>query len=333
MSASSTSFDADAKPQALDSARRALQAALDRRGIDAVVRDGNIPHFFRVKRAIPQDHPPLVSIVIPFRDKPELLRMCLGSILEKSTYAHFEIIGISNNSEGVSTFEAMREFEQRDQRVRFFEHNIPFSFSRLVNYGASKANGEHLLLLNNDIEILSWDWIEAMLEHSQRPEVGVVGAKLYYPDNTVQHAGIIVGIGGYAGHAHKHFDSFGTGYFNRLHVIQNVSAVTGACMMVKKRVFDEVGGFDEERFGVACNDVDFCLRVMEKGYLNVFTPYAEAYHHESLSRGYEDTPEKQERFSREKARFAARHEDIIRHGDPYYNPNLSLDTESFDIRL
>jgi GT2 family glycosyltransferase len=333
MSASSTSFDADAKPQALDSARRALQAALDRRGIDAVVRDGNIPHFFRVKRAIPQKDPPLVSVIIPFRDKPELLRMCLGSILEKSTYACFEVIGISNNSEGVSTFSAMREFEKRDPRIRFYEHNIPFSFSKLINFGASKARGEHLLLLNNDIEILSWDWIEAMLEHSQRAEVGVVGAKLYYPDNTVQHAGIIIGIGGYAGHAHKHFDSFGTGYFNRLHVIQNVSAVTGACMMVKRSVFEEVGGFDEESFGVACNDVDFCLRVKEKGYLNVFTPYAEAYHHESLSRGYEDTPEKQARFDREKAHFSVRHENILRQGDPYYNPNLSLDTESFDIRI
>jgi len=332
MSEQSTSLDADAKPAALAAAHRALNGALERRGIRGEVLDGNIPHFFRLKRELLDDPPALVSIVIPFRDKPELLRMCVGSILERTTWPHFEIVGVSNDSQGLSTFEAMRELEARDPRVRFEEHNIPFSFSRLVNYGVERARGTHVVLLNNDIEIMSWDWLQAMLEQSQRPEVGAVGAKLYYPDNTIQHAGIVIGIGGYAGHAHKHFDGNGTGYFNRLNVIQDVSAVTGACMMVKRDLYREVGGFDEEHFGVACNDVDFCLRLAARGLLNVFTPYAEAYHHESLSRGYEDTPEKIERFNREKAHFAARHAAILHDGDPYYNVNLSLDTESFDFR-
>jgi len=332
MSEHSTSLDADSKPAALAAAHRALEGALQRRGIEAEVLDANIPHFFRVRRRLLDDPPALVSIVIPFRDKPELLRMCVGSILERTTYRDFEVVGVSNNSEGLSTFETMRELEARDPRVRFVEHNIPFSFSRLVNFGVSKARGRHVVLLNNDIEILSWEWLQAMLEHSQRPEVGAVGAKLYYPDNTIQHAGIVVGIGGYAGHAHKHFDGNATGYFNRLNVVQDVSAVTGACLMVKRDLFLEAGGFDEEHFGVACNDVDFCLRLAGRGLLNVFTPYAEAYHHESLSRGYEDTPEKIARFNGEKAFFAARHAAILAAGDPYYNPNLSLDTESFDFR-
>lgn len=332
MSEQSTSMDADSKPAALAAAHRALEDALARREVKAEVLDANIPHFFRIKRALLEDPPALVSIVIPFRDKPELLRMCVGSILERTTYSDFEVVGVSNNSEGLSTFEAMRELEARDPRVRFVEHNIPFSFSRLVNFGVSKARGRHVVLLNNDIEILSWEWLQAMLEHSQRPEVGAVGAKLYYPDNTIQHAGIVVGIGGYAGHAHKHFDGNATGYFNRLNVVQDVSAVTGACLMVKRGLFLDAGGFDEEHFGVACNDVDFCLRLAARGLLNVFTPYAEAYHHESLSRGYEDTPEKIARFNSEKEFFAARHARILAAGDPYYNVNLSLDTESFDFR-
>jgi GT2 family glycosyltransferase len=186
--------------------------------------------------------------------------------------------------------------------------------------------------MNNDIQIINGDWLTCMLEHSQRPEIGAVGGKLYYPDDTIQHAGIIIGVGGHAGHSHKHKPGGDRGYLNRLNVIQNVSAVTGALLMCKSSVFEEIGGFDAVNFGVACNDVDFCLRLIESGYRNIFTPYALAYHFESVSRGYEDTPTKKARFKREVDTFRARHAEILEKGDPYYNPNLRLDVEDFSTR-
>ncbi len=331
MSEHSTSMVAEVKPEALNSARGALEDALRRRHIDAEVLNANIPYFFRVKRALTTR--PKVGIVIPFKDEPQLLERCVGAILEKSTYEDFEILGISNNSVSSQTFELMRRLEGDDARFRAIEFNVPFNFSRIVNHGVAEVGGEHVVLMNNDVEIISWDWLEALLEHSVREEVGVVGGKLYYPNNTVQHAGIVVGIGGYAGHIHKGFAARRTGYVNRAHIVQNISAVTGAFLMAARRVYDEVGGFDEEQFGVACNDVDFCLRVAKQGYANIFTPYAEAYHLESQSRGYEDTNEKRARFDAEKRRFAERHRDILERGDPYYNPNLSLDSENFAVRL
>jgi len=331
MGEQSTSFDSDAKPAAQNAARGAIEAALKRRGLEAKVFNANTSHFYRVRPKI--QGTPVVSIVIPFKDKPELLRQCLESILEKSNWQHYEIIGISNNSNLPDTFKVMREFKERDSRIKFSECNIPFNFSHLVNYGASIATGDHLLLLNNDIKVISWDWIESMLELSQLMDIGVVGAKLYYPDNTVQHAGIIVGIGAYAGHAHKNFLANNNGYFNRLNIIQNVSAVTGACLMVKKTIFDELDGFDETELGVACNDVDFCIRVMQQGYRNVFTPYAELYHFESKSRGYEDTVAKEKRFDQERTLFQRRHKELLDRGDPYYNQNLSLDAEDFSLRM
>jgi GT2 family glycosyltransferase len=326
----STSADSKAKPQALEISKKVLEEALRRRGIDGWVEPANLDHYFRVRYKIKGE--PLVSIVIPFKDKPGLLEMCLDSILKKSTYKNFEIIGISNNSEDPKTFEVMERYEKLDPRIRFYEYNIPFNYAAINNYAVERyAKGEHVLLLNNDIEVITPDWIEAMLEHSQRPEIGCVGAKLYYPNDTVQHAGIIMGLGGYAGHSHKHHPRESLGYFNRLNVIQNVSAVTGACLMVKKNIYKEVGGMDEQRFKVAYNDVDFCLRVMEAGYRNLFTPYAEMYHHESVSRGYETTPEKQARFQKEKDALYARHQEILTKGDPYYNPNLTHDKEDFSI--
>lgn len=326
----STSADSKAKPEALEISKKVLEEALRRRGIEGWVEPANLDHYFRVRYKIKGE--PLVSIVIPFKDKPGLLEICLDSILKKSTYKNFEIIGISNNSEDPKTFEVMERYEKLDPRIRFYEYNIPFNYAAINNYAVERyAKGEHILLLNNDIEVITPDWIEAMLEHSQRPEIGCVGAKLYYPNDTVQHAGIIIGLGGYAGHSHKHLPRESLGYFNRLNVIQNVSAVTGACLMVQKSIYEEVGGMDEQRFKVAYNDVDFCLRVMEAGYRNLFTPYAEMYHHESVSRGYETTPEKQARFQKEKDALYARHQEILTKGDPYYNPNLTHDKEDFSI--
>ncbi len=327
---SSTSLNSEAKPEALERGKMLLEETLKRRGIKGSVELTDMNHYFRVRYKIQNN--PLVSIIIPFKDKPELLEMCINSILSKSTYINYEIIGISNNSEEDATFETMKRLEAKDPRVRFYEYDIPFNYAQINNHAVENyAKGEHILLLNNDIEVITPEWIEAMLEHSQREEVGCVGAKLYYPNDTVQHAGIIMGLGGYAGHSHKHYPRQNPGYFNRLNVIQNVSAVTAACLMIEKRIYQEVGGMDEVNFKVAYNDVDFCLRVLEKGYRNLFTPYAELYHHESVSRGYETTPEKIARFQKEKDSLYERHKEILENGDPYYNPNLCHDKEDFSI--
>ena len=329
-SETSTSFSPDAKPGALISARLALQSTIERRGIDAEIIDEKEPFFFRVKRKITGT--PLVSIVIPFRDKPDLLNTCVNSILDHSTWENIEIIAVSNNSRSSETFSLVHQLEEKTSRFHCVEFNEEFNFSRVVNYGVGQSRGEYLIILNNDIEVISWDWIEAMLEQAQRDEVGAVGAKLLYPNNTIQHAGIVIGLGSYAGHSHKLCRVNSPGYFNLLQSIHNVSAVTGACLMISRSKFDAINGFDEENFKIAYNDVDFCLRLREQGLLNVFTPYAELYHHESISRGYEDTEEKQQRFSGEKERLRARHADILEHGDPYYNPNLTHDREDYSIR-
>jgi glycosyltransferase involved in cell wall biosynthesis len=326
----STSANSEAKPEAIERGRVVVEEALKRRGIKATVEHGNMHHYFRVKYNIEGN--PLVSIVIPFKDKPELLDMSINSILEKSTYKNYEIIGISNNSEEPETFKMMAELEKKDTRVSFHEYNVEFNYADINNYAIKTyAKGEHVLLLNNDIEIISPEWIESMLELSQREDVGCVGAKLYYPDDTIQHAGIIIGLGGYAGHSHKLSQRDSAGYFNRLSVVQNLSAVTAACLMIKKSIYEEVNGMDEVRFKVAYNDVDFCLRVLEKGYLNIFTPFAQMYHHESISGGYETTPEKIARFQKEKDALSKRHNAILTKGDPYYNPNLTHDKENFSI--
>ncbi len=327
---SSTSSNAHAKPEAIEKGRQVLEETLKRRKIDAKVENGNMPHYFRIRYTI--HNSPLVSIIIPFKDKPELLQMCITSILKKSTYQKYEIIGISNNSENPKTFELMNKLEQLDSRIKFYEYNTEFNYADINNHAVNTyAKGEHILLLNNDIEVISPDWIESMLEHSQRKEIGCVGAKLYFPNDKIQHAGIIIGLGGYAGHSHKMYSRFNPGYFNRLMAIQNLSAVTAACLMVKRTIYDEVNGLDAVNFKVAYNDVDFCLRVREKGYLNLFTPYAELYHHESISRGYETTPEKIARFQTEKDALFNRHKQILTNGDPYYNPNLCHDKEDFSI--
>jgi len=327
----STSANADVKPEALERGKKLLEDALQRKNIAATVHYANLTHFFRVQYRI--IGAPLVSIIIPFKDKSELLTMCVESIIDKSTYANFEIIGISNNSSEQATFDEMQRLSILDKRVQFYEYNVPFNYSQINNYAVKNyAHGEHILLLNNDIEIITPEWIENMLEHSQRLEIGCVGAKLYYPDNTIQHAGVILGLGGYAAHSHKLYDREDFGYFNRLNIVQNLSAVTGACLMVKKSIYDNINGLDEENFKIAYNDVDFCLRTIELGYRNIFTPFSEAYHHESISRGYEDSPEKIIRFENEKASLLKRHQLILQSGDPYYNPNLTYDREDFTLR-
>ncbi len=321
----------DSKMIAVNAGLEVLRKTIKRRNIQGSVEKINSLGFYRIKRALSQY--PLVSIVIPFKDKADLLRKCIQSIVSKSVYQNYEIIGLSNNSIENDTFQAMDELQKTDSRIRFIEYNTEFNYPKINNYAVSNAHGEHIVLMNNDIEIINQDWIEALLEHSQRNEVGAVGAKLYYPNDTVQHAGIIVGIGGFAGHSHKYEQRQKSGYFYRLKCIQNISAVTGALMMVKKRLFEEVEGFDEEYFKVALNDVDFSLKLRKKGYLNIFTPFCEAYHYESASRGYEDTPEKESRFNIEIKYFQKKWNEILKKGDPYYNINLTLEREDFSVKV
>ena len=236
---SSTASEFSGKSYAQEAGRKALENAMKRRKIEAIVENGKYPGTYRVKYKIKGNS--LVSIIIPFKDKPELLKMCIESILDKSTYENFEIVGISNNSEEKETFDEMKRLENFDKRVKFYEYNVPFNYSKINNYAVKKyAKGEHIILLNNDIEIITSEWIEELLMHSQRDEVGVVGAKLYYPNDTIQHAGVVIGIGGVAGHAHKYFSKNETGYFARLHLIQNFCAVTAACLMVKKSLISVV---------------------------------------------------------------------------------------------
>jgi GT2 family glycosyltransferase len=327
----STASEFSGKSYAQEAGRKSLENAMKRRKIDAKVLNGKYPGTYKVEYPIKNN--PLVSIIIPFKDKPELLRMCIESILNKSTYSNFEIIGISNNSEEKEIFDEMKRLKNLDKRVQFYEYNVSFNYSEINNYAIKNyAKGEQVILLNNDIEIITSKWIEEMLMYSQRDNVGVVGAKLYYPNNTIQHAGVIIGIGGVAGHAHKYFDKNDTGYFARLNLVQNFSAVTAACLMVKKSIYEEVHGLNEKHLKIAFNDVDFCLRVQEKGYNNIFTPYCEAYHHESISRGSENTKKKKDRFRNEVLYMKRRHRLILKNGDPYYNPNLTLAREDFSLQ-
>ena len=327
----STAAEFSDKSYAQDAGKTALENAMKRRDINAKILNGKYPGTYRVKYDIKGS--PLVSIVIPFKDKPELLDMCINSIIDKSTYENYEIIGISNNSEETKTFESMEKLKAKDKRVSFYEYNVPFNYSDINNHAVNTyAKGEHIVLLNNDIEIITAEWIESMLEFSQQENIGTVGAKLYYSDDTIQHAGVILGIGGVAGHSHKYFNKIEKGYFSRLHIIQNLSAVTAACLMVKKNIFIELNGLNENNLKIAFNDVDFCLRIREKGYLNIFTPYCEAYHYESISRGKEDSIEKQERFKYEVEYMMKRHKKILNISDPYYNRNLTLEFENFEYK-
>jgi GT2 family glycosyltransferase len=263
------------------------------------------------------------------------LKACVKSILEKTDYSNYEIVIVDNQSIEESTFEFYASIDNI-QNIKIFNYTEEFNYSAINNYAVSKIKSKYVVFLNNDTEVISNEWLSAMLEHAQRKDVGAVGAKLIYSNNTIQHAGLIVGIVGnppVAGHGHRHFPRNDNGYFGRANIINNVSAVSAACMMLRKEVFEEVGGFDEENLAVAFNDVDLCLKIREKGYLIVYTPYAELYHHESLSRGYEDTPEKQERFQKEVAFMRRKWGRVIDEGDPYYNPNLTLEKEDFSIRI
>lgn len=324
----STAADVSAKPYVLDAARRALADHLERVGLKGEVLDGRIPSTYRIRYAIEGN--PLISILIPSCDHATTLKRCVDSILTKSTYRRFEIIIIENNSTQPETFDYYKTLEGAPQ-VRVIRWEGAFNYSAINNFGARAAKGDYLLLLNNDIEVITPAWMEELLMFAQRRDVGAVGAMLYYPSDKVQHAGIVLGIGGVAENAFKHADRGSFGYMSRLAIAQNMSAVTAACLLVSRTKYEAVDGLDEG-FEVAFNDVDFCLRLRRAGYLNVFTPYAELYHYESESRGAENTPEKRKRFQGEIARFKSRWAAELAAGDPYYNPNLTLRATDFRPR-
>lgn len=331
MSSNSVASDPYAKPYTIKAGIEAVKQHLDRCNLNATVESSTVhPNFYRIRYDIIGN--PLISILIPNKDHIVDLSRCINSIIEKSTYKNIEIIVIENNSVELETFDYYKTLEKYNNiKVVTYESNGKFNYSAINNFGVKYAKGEHLLFLNNDIEIISENWLEEMLMYSQREDVGAVGAKLYYPNDTLQHAGVILGLGGVAGHSHKYFDRNSYGYFGRCVLQQNLSAVTAACLMMKKDIFNEIDGFDEA-FAVAFNDVDLCMRIRDAGYLIAWTPYAEAYHYESISRGYEDTPEKQARFNGEIIRFKTRWGKQLEQGDPYYNPNLTLEREDFSLR-
>jgi len=304
--------------------RKAIREFLIHEKVDGEVFDTGKFNFFRVKRTIKGN--PRISIIIPTRDRTDLLHQCIESIFSRSIYGNFEIIIVDNLSSEKKTKDYLENLKGMHSNIRVMEFHEEFNFSKLNNTAASLAKGEHLLFLNNDVEVISPEWIEALLEHSQRDDIACVGAKLLYPDNTIQHVGVIIGLCGPAEHVYKFYDADDIGYMGHFTSIRNYSGVTGACMMIQKKKFHEIGGFDEN-FMVGFGDIDLCLRACDRGYRNVFTPFAELYHWESLTRG---KSWKEDRHPRDTALFCNRWRDIIRKGDPYYNPNLPLD--SLDIR-
>jgi len=322
MANTSTAYSSKTKGYAYLSAEKALRGALQRRGIEGEVEQGGWPGAFRVRRKIIGE--PLVSIIIPIKDRVGLLKKCVNGIFEKAGYSNYEIIIIDNESRRPKTLEYLQQLQSND-KVKVIEYHRPFNFSAINNFGVEHVSGEHLLFMNNDVVACSEGWLAAMLEHSQRSETGAVGCKLLFPNGTIQHAGVVIGINGTAGHSHKGFSRYSHGYCGSLDLIRNYSAVTAACMMVKKKLFLELGGFDEEHFGVAFNDVDLCLRMRRRGLLIIYTPYAVLYHHESATRGYSldgsEVKHLQEKWG-----------DVQRH-DPYYNPNLTYATQDFSLNL
>lgn len=325
----STSENPESKLYAFDAGQRAVQAHYDRLGIKAEVTKGEYLGLYRTRYI--RDYDPLISIIIPNKDHTDDLERCIRSIEEKSTYKNYEYIIVENNSTDEKTFVYYKELEMKNPKVHVVYWDGIFNYSAINNFGASYAKGEYLLLLNNDTEIINPQCLEELLGYCMREDVGAVGARLYYEDDTIQHAGVVIGFGGIAGHCFVMQPRGYTGYCHRIICAQDYSAVTAACMMVKRSVFEEVGGLSEE-LQVAFNDIDFCMKVRKTGKLVVYNPYAELYHYESKSRGLEDTPEKVARFNREIAVFEKKWPDIFRTGDPYYNPNLTLDSQDFSLK-
>lgn len=327
-SRSSTADNPASKMYAYDAGKRAIEAHLQRRGEKGEVSLKKDLGFYRVVYPVKKQE--RISVVIPSKDQWETLKACLDSIREKTTYPDYEIIVVENNSREPETFEYYKTIDGKDN-IRVITWDKPFNYSAINNFGIRHASGQYVICLNNDIQVITGGWMEELLGVCQREEVGVVGAKLYYPDDTIQHAGIVVGIGGIAGSLFVGMKRERSGYLHKASLMQDLSAVTAACMMVKKKAFEEAGGF-EEKLAVAFNDVDLCLKIREKGYLVVYDPYVEMYHYESKTRGREDTKEKVRRFQGEIEYMRTRWIGILKEGDPCYNKNLSLSKWNYSLK-
>ena len=326
---STAKLDSNAKNYAFEAGKKAIEDHLSRLGLKGTVTNGCIDGIYRVDYEV--ENNPKVSIIIPNKDGKETLEVCINSILEKSTYNNYEIVIVENNSETEEIFKYYEELE-KNEKIRIVKYpNKGFNYSAIINCGVKNSEGEFVVQLNNDTEVLTENWLELLIGFAQRKDVGAVGAKLYYPDETIQHAGIIVGIGGIAGNRFKSIPKAGHAYFAKESMIENLSAVTGACLFSRKSIYEEVG-FMNENLAVAFNDVDFCLKIREKGYLIVYNPFVEFVHYESKSRGQEDTPAKIKRFQGEINTFEKRWQNFLDEGDPYYNINLSLDTEVYHMK-
>ena len=327
----------DAKPYVVAAAKGAVADHLRRHGFThfQITSTRAFETIFKIRYEIIGD--PMISIVIPNKDHAADLKRCITSILEKSTYENYEIVIVENGSETKEIFEYYTSLKEYDN-IRVVTYEKPegqngFNYSAVNNFGVKQTKGDYILLLNNDTEVITVNWMEELLMYAQREDVGAAGAKLYYGNKTIQHAGVVLQLGAHrtAGHSHYGQSRENLGYMGRLCYAQNVSAVTGACLLVKKSLFEEVGGLDES-FAISLNDVDFCLKLREKGLLNVFTPFAELYHYESVSRGLDDNGEKAERYNRESAHFREKWKTVLEKGDPYYNPNFSLDRSDFALK-
>ena len=329
----SVASDINAKDYAIAAAKGAVADHLRSQGFEnfEISSTKAFETIFRIRYEIKGNSK--ITIVIPNKDHCEDLKRCVTSILEKSSYDNYEIIIVENNSTSDEVFRYYDEL-RKNALIRIVTYQGEFNYSRINNLGVSKADGDYVILLNNDTQVITLNWMEELLMYAQREDVGAVGAKLYYGDRTIQHAGVVIGLGAHrtAGHTHYGVSANNLGYMGRLCYAQNVTAVTGACLMVKKRIYEEAGGLDES-FAVSLNDVDFCLRLREAGYLNVFTPFAELYHFESVSRGLDDQGEKAVRYNEESERFREKWQEMLEKGDPYYNPNFSLDRSDFALKI
>ena len=352
---SSTAMVADAKPYAYEAGLRATEAHIKRIGKKAIVEDGqDVPGIYKIKYEIEGN--PKVSILIPNKDNINLLKKCIDSILNLTIYKDYEIIIIENNSEKKETFDyyhgllknrkiKILNFNKKtfldfkgENKLKNTEQEIDkannkeFNYSALINFGVKNVDGDFILQLNNDTKILTPDWLENMIGYAQNKEIGAVGARLYYEDKTIQHAGIIIGIAGIAGNSLVNLPYGKHAYFGREAATRNVSSVTGACLLCRRELYKEVGFMDEEKFKVAFNDVDFCLKLLEKGYRNVYNPYVELIHYESKSRGYEYSKEQEKRFNQESENFKNKWKKYIDY-DPYYNINFTRKTCNYDINI
>ena len=322
-----------AKPYAIEAAKGAVADHLKNHGLDRfqITSTRACETIFRIRYQVLGN--PRISIVIANKDHAEDLKRCVDSIMERSTYSNYEIIIVENNSTTEEIQKLYKEYQDKYAFIKVVKFEGAFNYSAVNNLGVKHAEGEYILLLNNDTEVITPGWMEEMLMYAQREDVGAVGAKLLYGDRTIQHAGVILKLGAHrtAGHGHYKQPDSKLGYMGRLCYAQNVSAVTGACLLVKKAVFEQVGGL-EESFEISLNDVDFCLKLREAGYLNVWTPFAELYHHESISRGLDDKGEKAARYNRESEQFRTKWKEVLEKGDPYYNPNFTLDRSDFVLK-